>query len=162
MGRAKARPAPLYAFYFQVCREPHRQPGPQGSRLPSGAAKPQDSRIAATRPSPDGSSTRQTTAGTALQPSAGRQRTHRQAPGTHPARPCPQAGPVLSLAGRRACAPRRDDSAVAHPGGRLSGWLAGPSSRHACWRARVRQARPAQARQALIRESLGLQKSVPT
>ena len=32
----------------------------------------------------------------------------------------------------RACEPRRDDSAVAHPGARLSGWLAGPSSRHAC------------------------------
>ena len=72
------------------------------------------------------------------------------------------AGPVLSLAGQGACALRRDDSAVTHPGGRLSGWLAGLTSRHACWRVRVPLACMAQACQALIRESLGLLKSVPT
>ena len=39
MGRAEARPAPSF-FLLQVCREPHRQPGPQGNRLPSGAPSP--------------------------------------------------------------------------------------------------------------------------
>ena len=81
-----------------------------------------------------------------------------QAPGTHPARPCTEAGPVLSLAGWGVCAARRDDSTVAHPGGCLSDWLAGPSSGHACWRAQVRH----RARQAHIRESLGQQESVLT
>ena len=39
MGRAEARPAPCF-FLLQICREPHRQPGPQGNRLPSGAPSP--------------------------------------------------------------------------------------------------------------------------
>ena len=111
---------------------------------------------AATRLPADGPSTGRPPLGQACSVAPGDSVT--QAPGTHPARPCTQAGPVLSLAGWGACAARRDDSAVAHPGGCLSDWLAGPSSGHACWHALVRH----RTRQALIRESLGQQESVLT
>ena len=138
MGRAKARPAPciLYIAGLPGTTSParaSREQAPLRSRQAPGQPHTSDQAIArwdslTGRPlgqpysryqAPDASS---------------------HAPGTHPARPVPQAGPVLSLAGQGACAPRHD-SAVAHPG-----WLAGPSSRHACWRAQVRLARPAQAR----------------
>ena len=35
-GPSSSSAHPLYALSFQVCREPHQQPGPQESRLPSG------------------------------------------------------------------------------------------------------------------------------
>ena len=146
MGRAEARPAPCILFIagLQGTTSPARASREQA---PLRSPKPQDSRIPATRPPADLWDSRYQA------PDASD-----HAPGMHPARPGPQAGPVLSLASQGACAARRDDSAVAHPGGRLSDWLAGPSSGHACWRTQVRH----RARQALIRASLGLQESVLT
>ena len=149
MGRAEARPAPCIPFY---CRSAENHIASQGLKGTGSSQEPQ---------APGQPHTSDQATGRPLRQPYSRYQapdTSDHAPGMRPARPGPQAGPVLLLASQGACAARRDDSAVAHPGGRLSDWLAGPSSGHAFWRAQVRH----RARQALIRASLGLQESVLT
>ena len=154
---------------LQVCQEPQSPARPQGIRLNSGANSPRTPQAVvqatAGREDPPLADHWDSSCRHSRTPSASSYR----AIGTRHALSALSAlmpsgtGPVLSLAGRWTCAIRRDDSApatVAHTGGRFSGGLAGPSSRHACWRVRVRQAHPAQAHQALIKRSLGLLKSV--
>ena len=156
MGRAKARPAPYPSYLSRSAGSRISSQGPRRAGTPQEPPKLWTAHRAATRLPADDPSTGRPPPGQACSTAPGSSTS--QAPGTHPARPCTQAGPVLSLAGWGACAARRDGSAVAHPGGRLSDWLAGPSSVHACWRAQVRP----RARQAHIRESLGQRESVLT
>ena len=156
MRRAKARPAPFPSFPFRSAGSRISRQGPRRAGTPQEPPRLWTAHRAATSLPADDPSTGRPPPGQAYSTAPGPSAS--QAPGTHPARPCTQAGPVLSLAGWGACAARHDGSAAAHPGGRLSDWPAGPSSGHAYWRAQVRP----RARQAHIKESLGQQESVLT
>ena len=156
MGRAKAWPAPLPSYHFRSAGSSISSQGPRRAGTPQEPPRLWTARTAATRLPADAPSTGRPPPGQAHCIAPGPSAS--QTPGMHPARPCTQAGPVLSLASWGTCAARRDGSAAAHPGGRLSDWPAGPSSGHACWRAQVRP----RTRQAHIRECLGQQESVLT